>query len=223
MAYVDQNQSKEKTVAFIITLIIMVAVGYALVTGLAYNVIKHKLEDMKVIDVQDQPPPPPPPPPPPKEQPKPEVPPPPTTPPPLVRSFAPPPPINTVTTLNPPPPPPPRPAPPAPVAPPAPPAPSQATAAKVRGDPNFGITDDDYPVDAQRAEQQGVTSVSYDVGADGKVTNCAISSSSGSKSLDDTTCKLITRRARYTPAKDAAGTALSSHLSKSIRWVLPKN
>jgi protein TonB len=61
MAYVDQNQSKEKTIAFIITAIIMVGVGYALITGLAYNVIKKAAQDMKVIDVQDQPPPPPPP------------------------------------------------------------------------------------------------------------------------------------------------------------------
>src|SRR5690349_24147242 len=60
---------------------------YAIVTGLAYNVIKKSVQDLKTFDVEEQPPPPEQPPLPPKDMPK--VPPPPVTPPPLVR-------VNTI-------------------------------------------------------------------------------------------------------------------------------
>ena len=52
MAYVDQNQSKEKTIAFVITVALLAAVGYAFVTGLAFNVIKKAAEKMTVLDIR---------------------------------------------------------------------------------------------------------------------------------------------------------------------------
>jgi len=99
-----------------------VAVGYALVTGLArkvVEVIKAPLET-KIIEEIKKPPPEAPPPPPPKLA----APPPPFIPPPEIQIQAPPPPptqtITTVTTTPPPPGPPPVIAPPAPPAPPSP-------------------------------------------------------------------------------------------------------
>ena len=65
MAYVDQNQSKEKTIAAVITAIILAAVGYAFITGLAFTVIKKTAEKLNVIDIKTPPPPPPKKPPPP--------------------------------------------------------------------------------------------------------------------------------------------------------------
>jgi periplasmic protein TonB len=223
MAYVDQNQSREKTIAFIVTLIIMAGVGYALITGLAYNVIKKAAKDLNVIDIQQPPPPPPePPPPPPKDTPKPVVPPP-VSPPPLVKSVAPPPPIATVTTTVIPPPAPVV-APPAPVPTPAPPAPkpSQAVAAKPRGSPGDWVTPDDYPPSALRSEEAGVTGFKLDIDGSGRATNCTVTSSSGHGDLDDTACKLLVRRARFSPAKDAAGNGIASTYTSSVRWQIPK-
>ncbi|USI72634.1 energy transducer TonB [Sphingomonas morindae] len=224
MAYVDQNQSKEKTIAFVVTLVIMAAVGYALVTGLAYNVIKKAAKDLNVIDIQDQPPPPPEePPPPPPETPKVETPPPPVSPPPLVQPPAAPPPIATQTTLNPPPPAPPIVAPPAPPSPPAPPArPSQAVGAKPKGSPSGWVTTDDYPPAALRNEEQGRVGFKLDIDGTGRATNCTVTSSSGHPDLDDTACKLLVRRARFSPAKDAAGNGIPSAYSSTVVWQIPK-
>ena len=89
-------QAKNLAATATLSIFFMVAIrwllGYAIVTGLAYNVVKKAAEDLKTFDVEEQPPPPEEPPPPPKDMPK--VPPPPMIPPPLVRMEAPPPPIS---------------------------------------------------------------------------------------------------------------------------------
>src|SRR3954471_5817420 len=119
MSYAQKKQiSGNRTLAIILVVTLQFALGYAIVTGLAYNVIKKAAEDLKTFDVEEQPPPPEKPPPPPKDMPK--VPPPPMQPPPLVRLQAPEPPIQTVTTPVIPPMAPPVMAPPRPAPPPAP-------------------------------------------------------------------------------------------------------
>src|SRR5881392_1496550 len=149
MSYAQRKQlSGNPVVAWALTLAIVGGLLYAIVTGLAYNVVKKGIENLKVVDVEQQPPPPPKePPPPPKDMPK--VPPPPVTPPPLVRMEAPPPPIQTVTTPYIP-----------PVAPPAPPmAPppphKTVSAQSAKGDLRTLFGPDDYPASAQAAGAEG--------------------------------------------------------------------
>ena len=122
----------------------------------------------------------------------------------------------------PPPPPPPKDIPPPPVVAP-PPKPSEAKPAQIKGDPSFGITSDDYPSSSQRNGEEGVTSIAYDIGVDGRISNCKVTGSSGSATLDETTCTLSTRRARYKPAQDAAGNPIPSHGTRRIRWQIPKD
>ncbi|QDP20214.1 TonB family protein [Sphingomonas xanthus] len=221
MSYANRRQmSSNRTAAIIIVALIHIALGYALVTGLAYNVIKKAAEDLKTFDVEDEPPPPPEEPPPPPERT--EVPPPPqvVAPPPIVRvnTVAPPvvstpvapPPVITETA---------RPAPPAPPAPPPPPRVSQA--ARARGDLPSLFSTDDYPQSAIRNEEQGTTSVRLTIGTDGRVSDCTVTGSSGSSSLDSTTCSILRRRARFTPAKDQAGNPISDTTTTRIRWQLP--
>jgi protein TonB len=220
MAYVDQNQSGQKTVSAIISAIVLGAVGYAFVNGLAYDAYKKVATKLNVIDIKSPPPPPPKkPPPPPKDQPKVESPPI-VTPPPLVT-----PPVVAPTIITTPTPPPviiPH-APVAPSPPPPPPKPSEATPFKLRGDANFGISDEDYPPSAIRNNEQGVSSVAWDVDTTGHVQNCHVTSSSGFSDLDQLTCTLITRRGRYAPAKDSAGNPIQSSDRRSIRWTIPKD
>lgn len=85
------------------------------------------------------------------------------------------------------------------------------------------ITNDDYPPGALRAGEQGTVAFDATIGADGRVTGCTVTSSSGSVALDDATCRLITRRARFTPSKDAAGKPISSTYSSRFRWELTKD
>ena len=71
MSYAQKKEiSGNRTLAIIMVVVIQFALGYAIVTGLAYNIIKKASENLKVIDVEEQPPPPEKPPPPPKDMPK---------------------------------------------------------------------------------------------------------------------------------------------------------
>ena len=102
MSYANRKQmSSNRTAAIIIVALIHIALGYALVTGLAYNVIKKAAEDLKTFDVEDEPPPPPEEPPPPPEQ---NVPPPPqiVAPPPIIRTNTVAPPIISTPVAPPP-------------------------------------------------------------------------------------------------------------------------
>ena len=86
MSYANKKQMDyNRTLSIIIVAILHIILGYALVTGLAYNVIKKAATDLKTFDVTEPPPPPEEKPPPPEKQPN--TPPPPqiVAPPPMVR------------------------------------------------------------------------------------------------------------------------------------------
>ena len=218
MSYANRKQmSSNRTLAIVLVALINGILGYALVQGLAYNVIKAAAEDLKTFDVEDEPPPPPekPPPPPDAEPPPPQV----AAPPPMVRMAPTPSPIQAIPVFNP--------APittvvrPAPPAPAAPPPPRVSQAAKAKGSLLSLIGDEDYPQAAMRAEEQGTTAVRLSIGPDGRVSDCSVTQSSGSSSLDSTTCSVFRRRARFTPAKDQAGNPISDSFSQRVKWVLP--
>lgn len=217
MAYADQKMSSNRIVALVIVALIHAALGYAFVTGLAFQYVKQASEKLNTFDVEEPPPPPEevPPPPPPPDQPM--QPPPVVAPPPLVQVQSQAPPIQTVTTIPPTAPPVPIAAPPAPPPPAPPPPPAVSKAAAVKGNPASWVTNADYPPSAQRAEEQGVSGVTFDIDAAGRIQNCRISSSSGSKTLDDTACRLVTRRGRYSPALDAAGNPIPGG-TKTLRF-----
>jgi TonB family protein len=80
----------------------------------------------------------------------------------------------------------------------------------------------DYPDEAIRNEEQGTVGFQLDVGSDGKPTRCLVTQSSGSTILDETTCRLMTERPRFEPARDARGRPVPDQVSGSIRWVLPE-
>ncbi|WP_338112490.1 energy transducer TonB [Sphingomicrobium nitratireducens] len=206
-----------RTVSIAIVILLHVILGYALVSGLAYNVVKKTVEDLKTFDVEDEPPPPPEEPPPPPEN-IPDVPPPVVAPPPIVRTNVAPPPVVATPVA-----PPPVVTPTAPVAPPAPPAPPPPRIEPARAKANLAsyISNDDYPSRAIRNEEQGTTRFRLTVGANGRVSKCEIVGSSGSSTLDQTTCSIMERRARFTPATDSTGKQVTDTVTSSIRWVLP--
>lgn len=220
MSYADQKMGSGKIIAIVIVALIHAALGYAFVTGLAYQYVKKAAEDMDVFDVEEPPPPPPDePPPPPPDQPM--QPPPVVSPPPIVQTQAPtvvmqtvqtPPPAVIMTPVT------------APPAPPTPPAPRVSQAAKLKpgdlqrlfGDPN------NYPDSARDAGAQGSVAASLQVGADGRVTSCNVTSGSGNRDLDNQTCSIATRRIRMTPAKDDNGNGIASTFVLRVRWQLPQ-
>lgn len=164
--------------AFVIVLHVLIV--YALITGLArdvVNIIKAPIET-KIIEEVKPPPPPdlPPPPPPPKMV----APPPPFIPPPEVQ-VATPPPQNTVTAVT-------SVKPENPVfAPPAPPAPAAPATgpAQVAAVVDFSTcSKPDYPRNAQRNEEEGTVTLQFLIGVDGRVMDSKVAKSSGFRDLD---------------------------------------
>ena len=210
MSYSDQQpMSTRKLVAIALVIVLHAIIGYAFVTGLAFNVVKKVVVDLKTFDVADQAPPPPPPPPDIKLPPPPVA-----APPPIVQIqqptmapvvVAPPPPIVA--------PPPPH----------APPPVIQPVRASPRGKLQDLVTADDYPSSSLRNNEEGTTGYRLDVGSDGKVVACTVTQSSGHPALDDTACRLLTRRARFNAAKDSSGQAVGSVWPGRVRWQIPRD
>jgi periplasmic protein TonB len=218
MSYAQRKQlSGNPVMAWTMTILVMSLLLYAIVTGLAYNVIKKGVENLKVIDVEEQPPPPQQPPPPPKDMPK--VPPPPTQPPPLVRINTAPPPIQVQEAPTPPPIPPVIQAPPPPQPPPPPRKVQSATSAK--GDLRTLFSADDYPAAAQSAGAEGTAQAQLTIGPDGRVVGCNLTRSTGNSALDSATCNILRRRAKFSPAKDSNGNATTDTVTTPpIVWRL---
>ncbi|MBV1689831.1 energy transducer TonB [Novosphingobium sp. G106] len=216
MAYADQKMSGNRVTALIIVALIHVLVGYALVTGLAYEAAKKVIQKVTTVDIKEEVKKEEPPPPPPKK----DLPPPPIVAPPPKVNLAPPPMVTTVS--EPPPAPPPMVVlPPAPAAPPPP--RFTPKGAQPKGNPGNWATTNDYPSRALREEREGTTSFRVTVGPDGRVTDCSITSSSGHADLDAATCDNVRRRARFTPATDGEGNPTSGSYSNRVRWVIPKD
>ena len=202
MSYADQQMSGNRLTALIVVALIHLALGYALVTGLAYEGFKQIVKKVQAVDIKEDKVKPPPPPPPPKNAP----------PPPQI--VAPPPPINVAPPA-------------APVVPQAPAfvAPVQHAPAfqprgpKAKNNSADWVTTDDYPPRALREMRGGVTGFRLTVDATGRVTGCEVTSSSGSADLDQATCSYASRRARFAPATDENGQPTSGSYPSRVRWV----
>ena len=220
MAYADQQMSGNRIVALIIVALIHVVIGYVLISGLAYEAAKKVVERVTTVDI-DEPPPPEEPDEPPPPEPEQTAPPPPVAPPPPINIAPAPPPIRTQPTIPPPAPPALVVPPPAPVAPPPPPPPSQARAASPRGLSRWSRRiQENYPSRALREEIEGTVGVSVTVNADGRVSSCRVSRSSGSSILDEAACEGMQRYARFDPALNDAGNPTNGSYSTAITYRL---
>lgn len=218
MAYADQEVSGNRIAAFVVVALLHVALGYALVTGLAYEGVKNIVKKVTTVDIKKEEPKKEPPPPPKKAAAAPPI----VAPPPKVNISNISPPVEITQTIPPPAPPPIVVAPPAPVA--APPPPKFTPKNPVpRGNPGSWATTNDYPTRALREEREGTTGFRVTVGPDGRVTDCQVTSSSGSPDLDDAACKNVQRRARFNPATDGEGNPTTGTYSNRVRWVIPKD
>lgn len=99
---------------------------------------------------------------------------------------------------------------------------SQATPPRrARANLNRYFSTDDYPPTAAARGAQGTSGFRLAIGADGAVTGCTITRSSGDSALDAATCAILLGRARYAPARDAAGRAIAGKDYGRVTWRLP--
>lgn len=80
----------------------------------------------------------------------------------------------------------------------------------------------DYPRSARIAGIEGSVAVRFTVGTDGRVSGCRVIRSSASPDLDSTTCRLVERRFRYRPARNAEGRPVAETISRTFDWSLPR-
>jgi periplasmic protein TonB len=80
------------------------------------------------------------------------------------------------------------------------------------------IRGSDYPESAYRRHASGTVFLRLTVGADGRVSQCAVDESSGHADLDAATCALILKRYRYRPARDAQGRPVPDTVHLAQVW-----
>jgi TonB family protein len=83
------------------------------------------------------------------------------------------------------------------------------------------FSDEDYPASAVRDGEQGAVGFRLGVGPDGRPSGCTVTNSSGSQSLDSTTCRVLMERSRFEPARDSKGKAVADEVAGRIVWKLP--
>jgi TonB family protein len=89
--------------------------------------------------------------------------------------------------------------------------------------PNSWLTNDDYPVAALRAGEQGWVGIAFDISARGTAGGCTVIETSGSARLDADTCTLFMRRARFLPAADSDGKPIATRGKTRYRWLIPED
>ena len=102
------------------------------------------------------------------------------------------------------------------------PAPLVARPAQAMRNPPSLFVAADYPAEALAQRAQGSTRYRLQVSEGGRAERCDIERSSGSAALDQATCQVMTSRARFLPALDAAGRPVASNFTGTIRWILPE-
>lgn len=82
------------------------------------------------------------------------------------------------------------------------------------------IKDSDYPREAGEMGVGGTVEVRFYVEANGRVSGCDVTRSSGVPVLDDTTCRLIVERFRFRPSLDPSGRPVPATIVQNHTWVI---
>jgi len=94
--------------------------------------------------------------------------------------------------------------------------------AKPRNNPQDWVTTEDYRSNWIRQEMTGRARFRLEIAADGRVTGCEVTATTGHAALDQATCSLITRRARFQPGRGMEGEPVPSSYAGTIDWQLPE-
>jgi protein TonB len=89
---------------------------------------------------------------------------------------------------------------------------------KIAGD----FYNSDYPPNLAQAGIGGRVSVTIGVGADGRVTGCRVTRSSGNAQLDSLTCRIIQQRYRFRPSTDRYGRPVADEADVDQDWIPPR-
>lgn len=86
--------------------------------------------------------------------------------------------------------------------------------------PNKWLGSFDYPQSMLFSGSMAIVDFRLDIAETGNVSGCSITGSTLPKEAATTTCDLLRRRAKFTPAQDAEGKPVKSYFVSSVRWVI---
>lgn len=92
-----------------------------------------------------------------------------------------------------------------------------------RTSPETWLTNDDYPAASLKNREFGIVEFRLDIDPRGDVTACRILVSSGFWRLDQQTCAIMMKRARFKAARGAAGEPIAAAFRSRFRWLLPQS
>lgn len=95
-------------------------------------------------------------------------------------------------------------------------------AAAPRGNPGRWITTSDYRTSWINRGYEGTAGFTLSLDQSGRVTDCAITSSTGVEALDKATCTLLRQRARFEPARGTNGEPVASRYASTVTWNIPE-
>ncbi|MGB3711231.1 MAG: energy transducer TonB [Erythrobacter sp.] len=93
--------------------------------------------------------------------------------------------------------------------------------ASPKGNPGGWISNRDYRSSWINRGYAGTAGFALTIDAKGRIAQCAITRSTGHSVLDKATCDLLERRAKFNPAKDSEGKAVSGTYRNSVTWKIP--
>ena len=80
----------------------------------------------------------------------------------------------------------------------------------------------DYPEEAIRQNASGMATMRFLVRTDGRPSDCTVVASSGHKSLDRASCRVIMERGEFEPAIGPDGKPVEAPIITGLRWVIPR-
>ncbi len=100
--------------------------------------------------------------------------------------------------------------------------PAPPTAGRSRANLAQYFSADDFPEPARLRRAEGTVGFRLTISAEGRVTDCQVTRSSGDSLLDETTCTILRERARYAPARDSTQRAVAGTDEGRVTWRLPE-
>lgn len=78
----------------------------------------------------------------------------------------------------------------------------------------------DYPESSTRRGENGIVQFRLNIGQDGAIEGCHVLYRTNPDEFADLTCKLIQKRAKFQPARDANGNPTRSFFVSKVRWMV---
>ncbi|MEP6867958.1 MAG: energy transducer TonB [Novosphingobium sp.] len=88
------------------------------------------------------------------------------------------------------------------------------------GSPGSWLRSSDYPAGMLSQGGQGIVQFRLDVDETGAISGCHIQQRTNPDEFADLSCKLVTKRGKFTPALDSNGQPVKSYFVSGVRWII---